>query len=68
MKTLIVFAFIMLSACGREPCESDTFRTSGLIICHNNLDVKKGELNLAVRLLEQELNYIYPDIRFLFDV
>ena len=52
----------VLSACGKYACESDTFETSGLVICHNNLDVKRHEVDRAVDLLELELNKVYPKI------
>ena len=64
VKNLIMLIFIMLPACGDKDdvCESDTFMASGIIICHNNLDVKRHELNRAVELLQLELIKIYPDI------
>lgn len=64
MKKLIILFVGVLASCGRayDPCLSDTFISGGLEVCHNNLPISPGDIELGVNLLQKAINIYYPDI------
>lgn len=62
----LVLSLLLVASCGKgeAPCNSKWFDAAGLKICDNDLGVSSDEVELAVDILESDLNSrdIYSDI------